>query len=64
MEQLKIKIKEQRIKAGITQKSLADRLNVQQSTVSMWETGKAAPATKRLGEIASALGCGIVDLLA
>lgn len=36
-------IKELRSKMKISQKELADRLNVSRSTISMWETGASQP---------------------
>jgi len=56
-------LKEMRTKAGLTQTEVANRLNIRQTTVSMWETGSAAPKTKTLNTIASLYGCSVDDLL-
>lgn len=40
---------------GLSQADVAKELNVDQSTVHLWETGKAKPATKRLIPLASFL---------
>ena len=39
---------------GLTQKGLADRLNVTDKAVSKWETGKGFPDVKLLEPLASA----------
>lgn len=46
------RIKELRKKANYTQKELADRLHVTQSTVNCWETGKRVPTVETLSELA------------
>lgn len=59
---MKDKIKYFREKLGISQAALAEKLNVSQSTVAMWETGDNVPKTTMLPEIAKALNCTIEDL--
>ena len=44
MSKTKLDIKSIRKIFGITQDELAQRLGVEQSTVSMWECGKRAPS--------------------
>ena len=50
--------------ASCTQTQLADKLGISQSTIAMWETGKAYPRADMLPAIAVALGCSIDDLFA
>lgn len=38
-----MRLKELRIKAGLSQSDLAKKLNVHQTAVSQWETGKKRP---------------------
>ncbi|MGI6498221.1 MAG: XRE family transcriptional regulator [Oscillospiraceae bacterium] len=45
-------IKELRKKKGFTQKALAERLGVERSTISMWETEKSKPSCDVLEEMA------------
>ena len=47
-----IKIKELRLSVGLTQSELAEKLNVLQSTVAMWESGDNTPRTEKLPELA------------
>ena len=58
-----INIKKIREEKGILQTELAEKLNINQSAVAAWETGKAFPRTERLREIASILGCTVDELL-
>lgn len=58
-----IDLKKYRQEKGIKQSELAERLNVAQSTVSMWETGERNPDIVTLKRLAGILGCGIDDLL-
>ena len=55
-------IAELRKKAGMTQKDLADALNVERSTVAKWETGTSFPTWDKIPQVAEALKCGIGDL--
>lgn len=48
---------------GLTQKELADKLNVTDKAVSKWETGKGFPDIKLLEPLAKALGVSLVDLM-
>ena len=47
----------------LTQKELADRLNVTDKAVSKWETGKGFPDVKLLEPLAQALGVSLVKLM-
>lgn len=46
-------IASRRKQLGLSQADVARALNVDQSAVHLWETGKAKPATKRLIPLAS-----------
>lgn len=48
---------------GLTQKELADKLNVTDKAVSKWETGKGFPDVKLLDPLAQALGVSLVELM-
>ena len=58
------RIKEFRLKTGLTQHQLAERMGVLQTTVSMWETGQGKPRTDKLPQLAKLLGCTIDELYA
>ena len=66
MDQAKIGkfISDRRKKQGLTQKQLADQLNVTDKTVSKWENGYRLPDASLLLELASALEVDINELLA
>lgn len=55
-------IKERRLKAGMTQMQLANKVNVDQSTVSLWESGKIKPLRKIRKRLARVLGCTVDEL--
>lgn len=55
-------IKEMRIKKNMSQKELSEKMEVGQSTVAMWETGKISPTADKLPKLAKVLGCRIDDL--
>ena len=57
-------IKEKRIKNGLTQAQLAQRLCVSDKAVSKWETGKGYPDISLLADIASAFNISVAELLA
>lgn len=56
-------IKQARLKAGITQVELANRLGVKQSAVANWETGINHPKAVHLLAMAKILKCKIDNLL-
>ena len=47
---------------GLTQRQLAERLDVSRSAVAMWECEKSVPSLALLPRLAAALGCAIEDL--
>ena len=48
---------------GYTQEQLAEKLGVDQSTISGWQNGIRTPRTKQLPLIAQALGVSVSTLL-
>ena len=57
-------IKELREKRKLTQKELAENINVSDKTISKWETGKGLPDIGIMEELSKALGISIGELLA
>lgn len=55
-------LKALREKAGYTQIDVATKLDVGQSTVSMWENGNNLPRAEKLPLLAKLYGCSIDDL--
>jgi len=55
-------IKIMRERANMTQCELAQKIGVEQSAISMWETGEARPRTNKLPVLAKILNCTIDDL--
>jgi transcriptional regulator with XRE-family HTH domain len=49
-------IREARLRAGLTQRELAERLGTTQSSIARWEAGRARPSAEALGAIARACG--------
>lgn len=66
MDQIKIGkfIAEMRKKQGLTQRQLAEQLNVTDKTISKWETGYRLPDVSLLLELSSVLDVDINELLA
>lgn len=59
----RFRIKELRMKAGLTQKALADAIGVKSaSLITMWEKGERKPKSEILPELSRALNCEIKDL--
>lgn len=56
-------IKSLREKHGITQKALAEKVNVSDKTISKWETNKGLPDIGIVEELAKALGVSLTELL-
>lgn len=52
-----------RKKAGFSQKEVAEKLNVSDAAVCMWETGKTSPRAALLPLIADLYHCSIDELL-
>lgn len=52
-----------REKAQLTQKQLAETLGIVQTTVSMWESGKAKPRLGTLIKLSRVFGCSIEELV-
>lgn len=57
-----MQIKSIRLKRKMTQAELARRLQIDQTAVSQWESGKSMPTADKLPELARILGCTIDDL--
>jgi len=55
-------IKTLRLKKGLTQKELADRINISEKAISKWETGKGLPDISLLESLAKALDISVVEL--
>ena len=62
-EQFEGFIAQLRKEQGLTQKELADKLNVTDKAVSKWETAKGFPDVKLLEPLAQALGVSLVELM-
>ena len=56
-------IREQRIKNSLTQKELAERLDVEPQTVSKWERGMGVPDTSLLVPLAKIFNVTVEDIL-
>ena len=54
-----MKFKELRLAANLTQKDVAEELNVDRSTVSYWENGSAMPRAEQLPKLADLFHCTI-----
>lgn len=57
-------IKELRMKKGISQQELADRIGTTQAAVGLWEIGARIPRADKLPKLAEILDCSIADLFA
>lgn len=57
------KIKAERIKAGYSQETLADVLEVSRQAVTSWEAGQSAPSSANLRKLAQVLGVEVKELL-
>lgn len=53
----------EREKAGITQREVAEKIGIDQSAVSLWETGKTMPRASLLIKLAALYRCSVDDLL-
>lgn len=57
-------ITSERIRMGISQKELADKLGVSLTTVSRWEQGRSFPSSADLISMRNVFGCSVDYLLA
>ena len=62
MKTIAERISQRRKSLGMTQKELAEKLNVSDKTLSRWETGKQIPDALTLLEISNALGMTISEI--
>ena len=58
-----MQLQSMRPRAGMSQRSIATSLNIDRSTVTKWETGKAKPRASMLIKLAALLGCTVDELL-
>lgn len=56
-------IKRRRLAKSLTQKTLADQVEIASATISAWEVGDAVPGTSNLSRVAKALGTTVNELL-
>ena len=56
-------IKQLREKRGMTQKELAEIINMSDKTISKWETSRGLPDITVIADLAKALGVSIAELL-
>lgn len=56
-------IRKRRLTCGLTQKKLADAIDVERAHVSRVESGRHIPTILTLCDYAKALGCKVSDLL-
>lgn len=52
-----------RIKAGLTQLDIAEKLDVSAAAIGAWENGRAKPRLTKLGQLAELLGTSAADLM-
>lgn len=56
-------LKQLRERVGLRQVDVASKLNIDQSAVAKWETGKSKPCKKYHKKLAKILGCTVDALL-
>ena len=56
-------IKARRLKLGMSQAELAQKMGVRQNTISGWERGTRQPSIAKIKQLALSLECSIEDLL-
>lgn len=60
---MQITFKAARINSGLTQKELAEKLNVVNTTLSAWESGKREPSASQLKEFAKITNVSMDDII-
>jgi transcriptional regulator with XRE-family HTH domain len=63
MSKIGSRIKEARKKAGLSQETLADKIHVNRSYLSLVENGKSSPTFEFLDKVASGLSLQVEDLV-
>lgn len=58
-----IKIRDYRLRKGLTMKELGQIVGVTESAVGMWENGRRKPNYEYLLRISEALDCSVADLI-
>ncbi len=61
---MKTNIASERVKMGLSQEQLGNRLNISRDIVKGWETGTSVPRADYLIELANLFGCTVDYLLA
>ena len=56
-------VKQHRMRAGLRQEDIAEKLGIDRSTVAKWEAGESLPRADKLPQLARLLGCKVDDLL-
>ena len=56
-------LKELRKARGLSQAQLADRINVDKTSICKWETGKSTPLRKYRAALCEVLGCTEAELM-
>lgn len=59
MKKISTRLKELRADKKITQSALAEKINVTQDSISLWETGRRIPDSEYLIKLADFFGCSI-----
>ena len=59
MAEIKISLAAARVNAGLTQKELAEKCGVSESTVLNWESGRSLPNVRKLNALETALGISL-----
>jgi transcriptional regulator with XRE-family HTH domain len=57
-------LREARKRAGLTQRQLAERLEVAQPRIARWESGRAAPSLERVKSVLAICGLDLIVSLA
>lgn len=57
-------IRSLRLEQGLTQRALAEKLNLSAKTISKWEMGHGCPDVSLLGAVSAALGADLAAMLA
>ena len=52
-----------RMKAGLSQRAVAEKMNVSPAAVALWDTGKSKPRAALLPKLAELYGCTVDELL-